>query len=211
MLEKLQADLARDFPDKMLTTECTAEPYLQCFDGYLSWHWQENNAVPLMPAIYGDKIRFFSRAYNAAGDIMLVHRMKMGQQLVFGESLGWLDPGAIHEAKFGPFMRDAAQTRWRLRMYYRGRMMRPPTVEGKVDDVTGDWQWGGVRMVTMSAVQVGAFKAEDGGVAVVMANVSEKPQEFDLVMAVKEWGVKGEERMHVTLAGMEIRAMELKP
>jgi hypothetical protein len=212
MLTKLRADLARDYPGgKFLTTECSAEPYLMCFDGYLAWHWQENNAVPLMPAIYGDKIRFFSRAYNAAGDTAKVHRMKMGQQLVFGESMGWLDPGLIHEEKFGPFMRDCAQTRWKLRDYFRGRMQKPPTVEGTVDEVTGDWQWGGVRMVTMSAVQPGAFKAEDGRVAVVMANVSEKPQEFDLVMPVTQWGVKGKETMHVQLGGMEVRSFELKP
>ncbi len=212
MLTKLRADLARDYPaGKFLTTECSAEPYLQCFDGYLAWHWQENNAVPLMPAIYGDKIRFFSRSYGAAGDTALVHRMKMGQQLVFGESLGWLDTGLIKEAKFGPFMRDCAQTRWKLRDCFRGRMQKPPTVEGTVDEVTGDWQWGGVRMVTMSAVQAGAFKAEDGRVAVVVLNVSEKPQEFDLVMPVKEWGVKGEATMHVTLAGMEVRSFELRP
>jgi hypothetical protein len=211
MLQKLREDLAREFPGKMLTTECTAEPYLHCFDGYLSWHWQENNAVPLFPAIYGDKIRLFSRAYNAAGDVDLVHRMKMAQQFVFGEQLGWLDPGVIREEKAGPYLRSLAQTRWRLREYFRGRMMRPPVVEGDVEKITGDWQWGGVRMVTLAAVQAGAFRAEDGRVVVVVTNFSDNPQEFTLRMHVKEWKVRGQERIRMKLEPLEVRALELNP
>lgn len=211
MLTKLRADLAHEFPGKMLTTECTAEPYLHCFDGYLSWHWQENNAVPLFPAIYGDKIRLFSRSYGAAGDVDLVHRMKMAQQFVFGEQLGWLDPGVIKEEKAGPYLRSLAQTRWRLREYFRGRMMRPPVVEGDVERITGDWQWGGVRMVTLAAVQAGAFRAEDGRVAVVVTNFSDNPQEFTLRLHVKEWRVRGQERMQMRLEPLETKVIELNP
>jgi hypothetical protein len=188
MLEKLQSDLARAYPDKMLTTECTAEPFLHCFDGYLSWHWQENQAVPLFPAVYSDKIRLFSRAYGAAGDVSLVRRMKMAQQFVFGEQLGWLDPGVIKDDKSGPFLRRLARLRYALRAYFRGRMLRPPAVEGPVEEVTGDWQWGGVRMVTLAAVQVGAWKAEDGRVAVVLANLAERPQSFTLRLPTAEYG-----------------------
>ncbi|MCX7598588.1 MAG: DUF6259 domain-containing protein [Armatimonadetes bacterium] len=211
MLQKLRADLAREFPGKMLTTECTAEPYLHCFDGYLSWHWQDDNAVPLFPAIYGDKIRLFSRAYGAAGDVDLVHRMKMAQQFVFGEQLGWIDPNVIKEEKAGPYLRSLAQTRWRLREYFRGRMMRPPVVEGDVERIQGDWQWGGVRMVTLAAVQAGAFRAEDGRVAVVVTNFSDNPQAFTLRLHVKEWKVKGRERVAMKLEGLETRVLELQP
>lgn len=211
MLQKLRSDLAREFPGKMLTTECTAEPYLHCFDGYLSWHWQENNAVPLFPAIYGDKIRLFSRSYGAAGDVDLVHRMKMAQQFVFGEQLGWINPNVIKEEKAGPYLRSLAQTRWRLREYFRGRMMRPPVVEGDVERITGDWQWGGVRMVTMAAVQAGAFRAENGRVAVVVTNFSDNPQEFTLRLHIKEWRVKGQEKMQMRLEPLETKVIELYP
>lgn len=189
MLEKLQADLAAEFPDKMLTTECTAEPFTHVFDGYLSWHWQETNAVPLFPAVYGDKVRLFSRAYNFAGDKALVFRMKMAQQFVFGEQIGWLDPGVYKDEKIGPYLRRLAKIRWQLRDYFRGRMVRPPIVAGAVDDVTGDWAWGGSRIVTLKAVQAGAFQSETGEVALVITNLSDKPQKFELRVPLVEYGL----------------------
>jgi hypothetical protein len=189
MLEKLQADLAAQYPDKMLTTECTAEPYIHVFDGYLSWHWQEQDAVPLFPAVYGDKVRLFSRAYNFSGDKALVFRMKMAQQFVFGEQLGWLDPNVWKEEKIGSYLRRLAKIRWHLREYFRGRMLRPPTVLGDVEEVSGDWAWGGSRIVTMKAVQAGAFMNNAGEVAVVVTNLSEKPQKFELRIPLVEYGL----------------------
>lgn len=189
MLEQLQADLAADFPDKMLTTECTAEPYTHVFDGYLSWHWQEDNAVPLFPVVYGDKVRLFSRAYGYVGDKATVYRMKMAQQWVFGEQLGWLDPNVWKEDGIGPYMRRLAKIRWNLRQYFRGRVLRPPTVLGAVDEVTGDWAWGGTRIVTLKAVQAGALMAETGEVAVVVTNLSDKPQKFELRIPLADYGL----------------------
>lgn len=189
MLSKLQADLARQFPDKMLTTECTAEPYAHVFDGYLSWHWQEKNAVPFFPAVYADKIRLFSRAYRYRGDKALVFRMKLAQQFVFGEQMGWLDPNVWKEKEIGPYMRRLGRIRWALRAYFRGRMLRPPALSGRIDDVTGDWAWHRKTIVTMKAVQVGAWRAEDGRVAVVVTNLSRKPQKATLRLPIDEYGI----------------------
>ncbi|MBC7288710.1 MAG: hypothetical protein H5T86_11870, partial [Armatimonadetes bacterium] len=189
MLEKLQADLAREFPDKMLTTECTAEPYTHVFDGYLSWHWQENNAVPFFPAVYGDKIRLFSRAYRFAGDKALVFRMRLAQQFVFGEQLWWADPDIWKDDSVGPYLRRLAKIRWALRDYFCGRVLRPPLIEGHVADVTGDWAWSGKTIVTMKAVQAGAFQAEDGRVAVVVTNHFTEPQTFILRLPTREYGL----------------------
>jgi hypothetical protein len=47
MMTKIRAELP---PNKMLTTEANAEPYMKSFDGYLTWHWQ-----------YDGKCRFFRR------------------------------------------------------------------------------------------------------------------------------------------------------
>ncbi len=53
-------------PDRMLTTECNAEPFLKWFDGYLTWHWQYDGQVPAFPAIYGGAIQMFGRAIAVA-------------------------------------------------------------------------------------------------------------------------------------------------
>lgn len=50
--------------DRMLTTECNAEPYIRWFDGYLTWHWQYDGQVPAFAAVYGGAIQMFGRAYR---------------------------------------------------------------------------------------------------------------------------------------------------
>ena len=48
------AAIRREKPaDRMLTTECNAEPYVKSFDGYLTWHWCCDDQVPAFPAVYG--------------------------------------------------------------------------------------------------------------------------------------------------------------
>lgn len=58
-------DLRRQLPaGHALTTECNAEPYLDFFDAYLTWHWQDDGQVPAFPAVYGGAIQMFGRAYR---------------------------------------------------------------------------------------------------------------------------------------------------
>jgi hypothetical protein len=104
--------------DRMITTECNAEPYLKWFDGYLTWHWQEQNMVPAFPAVYGGAIQMFGRAYRGGPSQDLAHRMKAGQQLVFGEQIGWFGPEIIERPDCGKFLRDGIQLRWRLKDYF---------------------------------------------------------------------------------------------
>ena len=138
---------ARPMPeDRMLTTECNGEPYIRWFDGYLTWHWQYDGQVPAFPAVYGGAIQMFGRAYRGGPTKDLALRMKAGQQLVFGEQIGWIDPGVVQgegERRVLPPGRPAAArscgatstpARWPARRGWAGAV---PTV-------TADWQWGGV-------------------------------------------------------------------
>jgi len=124
MLEELRAEM----PDgHMLTTECNAEPYLRWFDGYLTWHWQYDGQVPAFAAVYGGAIQMFGRAYRGGPTRRLALRMKAGQQLVYGEQIGWIDAGAVKQADDAAFLRQMAALRHRLRRYFHaGQMARPP-------------------------------------------------------------------------------------
>lgn len=194
MLTDLQARLPEG---KMITTECNAEPYVRWFDGYLTWHWQHQDMVPAFSAIYAGRIQLFSRAYG--GNDQQAHCMKIGQQLVFGEQLGWLEPASIlpHEDT-ADFMRRAAQLRYRLLDFLAwGRMGRPPRVEGNIPEVTADWAWYGKWMVTDSALQRGAWWARDGRLLLVFANTSSEPVSAELVFDPRTYGWPGDARLTV--------------
>jgi hypothetical protein len=168
-------------PQSMLTSECNAEPFLRWFDGYLTWHWQYDGQVPAFPAIYGGAIQMFGRAYRGGATKDLALRMKAGQQLVFGEQIGWLDPRVTQETENAAFLRDVIRLRWQLRRYFSaGEMLRPPRLRGKLPTVRADWQWQDNWWVTTDAVLTGAWHLpQDQRVVALFVNVSDEEVEAD--------------------------------
>ena len=93
-----------------LTSESIAEPYNHLLDGLLSWNSQFQNQKPIYSAIYGGRISIFGR-YNPVGpDKHTALIMRAGQQLVFGEQLGWISPNILKEKAPADFLRKMAQT-----------------------------------------------------------------------------------------------------
>ncbi len=169
--------IRRQMPsDCMLTSECNAEPFIRWFDGYLTWHWQFDAQVPVFPAIYGGTIQMFGRAYRGGATRDLALRMKAGQQLVFGEQIGWFDPGPAMEPQNLPFLRKLIQTRALFRRYfYAGEMARPPRLAGPIPTVKADWQWSGEWWVTTDAVLTGAWRLPaEQRVLMLFVNVSDQ-------------------------------------
>lgn len=181
LLDTLREEMG---PDRMITTECNGEPFISKFDGYLTWHWQTDGQVPVFPAIYGGAVQMFGRSYGGGETRDLALRMRAGEQLVFGEQIGWLDPRVAMTPENGPFFKQAVQLRWLLRRYfYEGEMARPPKLSGEISTVKADWQWGGEHWVTTSALLAGAWVLpREGKTALIFANVSDAP-----VTAEIEW------------------------
>jgi len=190
---KMLADIRRAMPpETMLTTECNGEPFIRWFDGYLTWHWQFDGQVPAFPAVYGGAIQMFGRAYRGGATKDLALRMKAGQQLVFGEQLGWLDPNLVKEKKNAEFFRKLAQLRSKFsRYFYAGEMARPPQLSGDVPKVKADWQWSGEWWVTTDAVLAGAWRLpREGRLLLLFVNVSDAPVSAQVANHPDEWGLR---------------------
>lgn len=188
MLEAIRRAMPRE---AMLTTECNGEPFVRWFDGYLTWHWQHDGQVPVFPAVYGGAVQMFGRAYRGGASKDLALRMKAGQQLVFGEQLGWIDPGVINEPANAEFFRQLVQMRARLnRYFYAGEMARPPRLTGNLPRVKADWQWSGEWWVTTEAVLAGAWKIPaERRLALLFVNVSDAPVETELRFEAGAYGL----------------------
>jgi hypothetical protein len=188
----------------VLTTECNGEPFVRWFDGYLTWHWQFDGQVPAFSAIYGGAIQMFGRAYRGGDTKDLALRMKAGQQLVFGEQLGWLDPGLVNEPENADFFRQMVQVRSRFhRYFYAGEMARPPRLEGTIPKVTADWQWSGQWPVTTEAVLTGAWHLTgQRRTALFFVNVGDEPVTARLRLDPGIYGIRAKWlKVQVTRAG----------
>ena len=192
MLTDLRKAMAAERPGKMITTECNAEPFVRFLDGYLTWHFQEDDAVPLFAAVYGGQVQTFSRAYQDDSWKGLAMRQKTAQALTWGEQLGWMGPEVVDDPVAGPFLKRLGRLRYDLRRYFAdGRLARPPAVAGDGATLTADWKWGGKRIVTTPAVLAGAWQAPGGAVALVFVNVDEKPHALDLHFDGARYGLAG--------------------
>jgi hypothetical protein len=163
-------------PGTALTTECNGEPFIRWFDGYLTWHWQNDGQVPAFPAVYGGAIQMFGRAYRGGGTKDLALRMKAGQQLVFGEQLGWIEPGVVNEKENAEFFRQMVRLRAEFNRYFSaGEMARPPKLLGPIPRVRADWQWSGEWWVTTDAVLTGAWQLpKEKRMVLLFVNVSDE-------------------------------------
>lgn len=193
---KLLEAIRREKPaDCMLTTECNGEPYIRWMDGYLTWHWQYDGQVPAFPAVYGGAIQMFGRSYGGGPTRDLALRMRAAQQLVYGEQLGWINPGVIQEKDNFAFMKRLAELRWRYREFFSaGWMLRPPRSETPLPIVQADWQWGGTRWVTTEAVLTGAWYHPAQAKAVVFAvNVGDEAVKASFNVDLSETALRDQE------------------
>ena len=132
--------------------------------------------MPAFPAIYGGTIQMFGRAYRGGGTKDLALRMKAGQQLVFGEQLGWIEPGVVNEKTNAEFFRQMVRLRAEFsRFFSAGEMARPPKLLGPMPKVRADWQWSGEWWVTTDAVLTGAWQLpKEKRMVLLFVNVSDE-------------------------------------
>lgn len=189
-------------PDRMLTTECNADAYVKWFDGYLTWHWQYDGQVPAFAAVYGGSIQMFGRAYRGGETKDLALRMKAGQQLVFGEQIGWFHPNVVNEKANAEFLRRVVSLRWELRRYfYAGEMARPPKLAGQIPKVRADWQWSGEWWVTTDAAMAGAWRLPQQNKCVLLfVNVGDQPVSTSVELDAGSYGLSGE-KVRLTVLG----------
>jgi len=106
-------------PGRILTSEENAECWNDQFDALLMVNTPADSnrrIVPLMPAVYADRVITFGFQYIVAGDIQnsLPFRAKMARAFIWGAQLGWVRVEAImaDDAKReAEFLRDLARCR----------------------------------------------------------------------------------------------------
>ena len=179
---KLLSAIREEMPEgAFLTSEAMAEPYNHLLDGLLSWNSQFQNQKPIYSAIYGGQISIFGRFNPVGPDKHKALIMRAGQQLVFGEQLGWISPTILKQKVPAIFLRKMAQTRYKLIDYFvGGQMLPPPIVHGDIPNITADWEWGenNPSDITISALQRAAWMSKDGRIVKIFVNVSDKTIDF---------------------------------
>ncbi len=135
MLERIAL---RKPADRMLTTECTADPFMVHLDAYLTWIWIRNNQVPAFTAVYSDKILTFGTDFRGLGnlDFRLDGNLDEGgvrvfasQSFLYGIQMGWITTQLFEKMPHKDFFIRLVNARDNLRIYFvGGKVLRPPVI-----------------------------------------------------------------------------------
>ncbi|NLE14205.1 MAG: hypothetical protein GX628_11080 [Clostridiales bacterium] len=177
--DRLLARTARTLPpDKAISTESTAEPYMRHIAAFLSWDCVEMRQVPAWAAVYAGYAVTLGRAYYGANDDVVYALTAEG--LLFGEQLGWITPARYLELADRGFYRAIVLARANnLEFFTAGRLLRPPAVRSDVPDIRGETMC--VKEYIIPAVQAGLFgRNSDGKKLLIVCNCTNTEAKVEL-------------------------------
>ena len=178
-------------PKKFSFSECNAEPYMNAFDGYLTWHWGENGEVPAFPAIYSKYVTMLGRVINGWRKNDKFHvRYTFALSFLFGQQLGWCNYDVQDDPTVFNFLYRLAHLRYDLRaLFVTGTLLRPPRVESDLSDHTSTpHMWGNTDLV-MPAVLSGAWREKNGTVHLFVFNPDDEGGTCTLSLRASEYGI----------------------
>lgn len=182
-------DEAGDFcEDLIMTGEGNGEPYMLYLDSFLIGNSNDPQAIPLFEAVYHDYMMGFGRYTftpeltdpKFAGAII----SKYAQQFVWGSQFGWSSPplSAIlkKDTVTANFLKHIAHV-WVNNSDYlaRGKMLRPMDLSAQIKPIKRRWAmaWNDDKGTEVELMPVlnSIWQIDDGSVAIVLVNITEKP------------------------------------
>jgi hypothetical protein len=175
-----------------LTTENNAEPYADTIDAFLIWLPRSGDEIPLITAVYSGWTVYFASPVRE-GMEPDAFAMVQGRDLLWGCQPGWmgfdlLEPGQKEQAEY---LLECARYRRALEKFLlEGELVgelapleAPPPMEA-------NWGgWKGTHAARLPAVMSSVWRAPDGNLALLIANLSREPRRFAYDFDGAAWGL----------------------
>ncbi|HNX35491.1 MAG TPA: DUF6259 domain-containing protein [Kiritimatiellia bacterium] len=187
MLTPIRAEASR--AGAVLTTENTAEPYMDTIDAYLAWNPRHQEDVPLLPAVYSGYTVYFTSP-QAAQDSLDAFCAAQARDFLWGCQLGWNGDWILREPHREKQRFQHALCRCRLAakdfMVY-GQFVDEIRPLNNVPEVTHQWHRTQPHTARLPAVMGTVWRDDRGRLAVFVVNTSGVPQKFDFQIEPQRW------------------------
>ncbi len=173
-----------------LTTENTAEPYMDTVDAYLAWSPRQQEDVPLLPAVYSGYTVYFTSP-QASGDTLDAFCAAQGRDFLWGCQLGWNDPWILREEQ-----REKQRFQYELCRYRRaaaaflvyGQLVEELRLVEQASATTHVWNRTRPHTARLPDVQGAVWRDTAGRLAVLLVNGCGSPQRAEFVIDPSRWG-----------------------
>lgn len=147
-----------------LTTENTAEPYMDNIDAYLAWNERVQNDVPLLPAVYSGYTVYFTSPQDDRDDLT-AFRAAQGRDFLWGCQLGWNNQWILDakHTKHFDFQMQLAQLRLAtLDFQLYGQLIGDITPLNDIPQITVTWNRRKPHQATLPAVIATRWQDQTG-------------------------------------------------
>ena len=130
--------------DKYYFTECNAEPYVNSFDGFLTWMWIHGNQVPAFSAVYAGYIQLIGRCtIGTKKEDFEFFKHSVASCLHYGQIMGWCKADILYSQKHMEFLPPYVKLREKYCAFFQNaEMKKPPVVKCDLPDkVTSPGLW----------------------------------------------------------------------
>lgn len=165
----------------VLTTENTADPYMDTIDAYLTWTANKDDEVPALPAVYSGYTAWFASA-GAPEDTPAAFRTYVLRDTLWGCQPGWMGNWILDDAHRKQF--DTLVACGQLRRKYReflseGHLVGEVKNELRNPPFTVTWHCRErVQDATLRSVTALVWENPKGERAVFVANLSDTRRSF---------------------------------
>jgi hypothetical protein len=187
MLRQVKADAVRR--GALLTTEDSAEPYMDVIDGCLAWNERRQEDVPLLPAVYSGYTIYFTSP-EAAHDTVDAFCAAQARDFLWGCQLGWNDPWILQEGNREKLRFQEKLCRLRLAtkaFMVCGQLLGEVKASGGVPVAAHVWNRRQPHEVRLPVVQTAVWSDGKGQLAVFVVNTSGEPQRVALDFDPAQW------------------------
>jgi hypothetical protein len=192
MLTPIKAEATRR--TCVLTTENTAEPYMDNIDAFLAWSPRYQEDVPLLPAVYSGYTLYFTSPQEAK-DSLDAFVMAQGRDFLWGCQLGWMSNWLLNDAHRDKldFLIRASQLRVAAQKFMvHGQLLNEIRPTEPVPSMTVIWNRRNPHPATLPAAQGTLWRSMDGQLAAVFFNAADEPRELAWRVKPATWGVQGQ-------------------
>lgn len=172
-----------------LTTENTAEPYMDNIDAYLAWNPRYDTDVPLLPAVYSGYTIYFTSPQDARDDLD-AFVLAQGRDFLWGCQLGWNGAwllGPEHKEKL-----DFELELCRLRLAAKefmvfGELLGEVRPLNPLPVCTTVWNRSNPHPASLPTVQGTLWRTRDGRLAAFLVNYGARPAAISYDVRPADW------------------------
>jgi hypothetical protein len=172
-----------------LTTENTAEPYMDNIDTYLAWNPRYDTDVPLLPAVYSGYTLYFTSPQDAQDDLD-AFVMAQGRDFLWGCQLGWNDRWLLASEHRAKLDFELALCRMHLaaqEFMVTGELLDEVRPLNALPQATTVWNRSARHTATLPVVQGTLWRSRAGRLATILVNYSDRPAAITYEVRPGDW------------------------